>query len=48
MLIVRLRLYSGLLLFVYVVGHLLNHTAGIVSLDAMSAVNRLFAYPWRS
>ena len=44
----RLRLYSGLVLFVYVTGHLVNHTAGIVSLDAMNALNRLLGEPWRS
>ncbi|MEQ8665058.1 MAG: adenylate/guanylate cyclase domain-containing protein [Rhodospirillales bacterium] len=44
----RLRLYSGLLLFVYVTGHLINHMAGIISLDAMNAANRVLAAPWRS
>lgn len=44
----RLRLYSGLVLFTYVTGHLLNHMVGIVSLDAMNALNRYMSAPWRS
>jgi len=34
----RIRLYSGMILFAYVVGHLINHGFGIVSLQAMDNV----------
>jgi len=43
-----LRLYSGLILFAYVLGHLFNHMAGIVSIEAMDALNRVMAWPWRT
>ncbi len=44
----RIRLCSGVILFVYVVSHLLNHSFGIVSLQAMDAANRVLAAPWRN
>lgn len=44
----RLRLYSGLVLFLYVAGHLINHMGGIVSLETMNAWNRPLAWPWRT
>lgn len=44
----QLRIYSGLVLFVYVCVHLINHMAGIVSLDLMNTWNRVLAAPWRS
>jgi adenylate cyclase len=44
----RLRLASGLLLLTFVVTHLLNHAAGLVSLNAMLAGQRLFAAVWHS
>ena len=31
----RLRLWSGLVLFVYVATHLANHSLGLISLEAM-------------
>jgi adenylate cyclase len=33
----KLRLYSGLVLFVFVIGHLVNHSLGLISLTAMNA-----------
>ncbi len=45
---VRLRLYSGLVLFVFVATHYLNHAAGMVSLDAMEAGGAAFKWVWRS
>ncbi len=34
-----MRLYSGLLLFLYVAVHLINHAVGLISLEAMQALN---------
>jgi adenylate cyclase len=44
----KLRLYSGLVLFAYVLTHLLNHALGLVSLDAMEAGLKVFVAFWRS
>ncbi len=44
----RLRLASGLILLVFVAGHLINHAAGIVSLDAMNAGLKWTIAPWRT
>ena len=44
----RLRLWSGLVLFIYVAGHLLNHTFGLVSVEAMEMGRRVFSAVWRS
>ncbi len=44
----RLRLYSGLILFAYLVGHLANHALGVVSLEAMNAGIRFTIAPWRT
>ena len=43
---VQLRLYSGLILFAYVVGHLTSHIFGIVSLEAMNATLAYAAIVW--
>ncbi len=43
----RLRLASGLVLFVFVLGHLLNHALGLISLEAMNAGLAVFILPWR-
>lgn len=43
----RLRLGSGLVLFAYVSTHLLNHAAGLVSLDALEMTRRVFVWVWR-
>ncbi|MEO1249369.1 MAG: adenylate/guanylate cyclase domain-containing protein [Pseudomonadota bacterium] len=42
----RLRLYSGLILFTYVVGHLASHAFGIVSLKAMNGTLAYLATLW--
>jgi len=47
-LIQALRLWSGVVLFVYVAGHLLNHSFGLASVEAMEAGRRVFAGIWRS
>ena len=39
----RLRLWSGLVLFAYVAGHLINHTFGLASVETMEAGRRVFA-----
>src|SRR5262245_43572472 len=44
----RLRLYSGLVLFTYLVGHLANHALGIISLEAMNTGMRFTIGPWRT
>ncbi len=44
----RLRLISGLTMFVFVTTHLLNHALGLVSLDVMQAVQRIFLAFWAS
>ncbi len=42
----KARLISGLVLFVYVTMHLVNHMAGVASLAAMDAWRRFLAVPW--
>ncbi len=44
----RLRLASGLVLFVFVLGHFLNHSLGIVSLSAMNQGWYYTIAPWRT
>jgi adenylate cyclase len=44
----RLRLYSGLILFAYLVGHLANHALGVISLEAMNAGMPFTIEPWRT
>tara|TARA_Y100001960_G_scaffold189617_1_gene198745 strand:+ start:144 stop:1859 length:1716 start_codon:yes stop_codon:yes gene_type:complete len=47
-LIGRLRLYSGAILYVYVVMHLLNHALGLISLEAMEWGRGPFLMLWRN
>lgn len=42
----RFRLISGLTLFSYVLLHLINHSVGIYSLDAMDAARSIFQAPF--
>ncbi len=44
----RLRLWSGLVLFAYVTGHLFNHALGLVSVEVMEEGRRVFSAVWRS
>ena len=44
----RLRLYTGLILAVYVVSHFVNHSLGLASLDAMETFRRMNAVVWQS
>ncbi len=44
----RLRLYSGLVLFFFVLGHFLNHSLGLISLQAAERGTALFIDPWRT
>ncbi|MEM7069471.1 MAG: adenylate/guanylate cyclase domain-containing protein [Pseudomonadota bacterium] len=44
----RLRLISGMILFVFVLGHLINHALGIISLQAMSDALKYTIGPWRT
>ena len=41
----RLRLGSGLVMFVFVTGHLLNHAMGLISLEVMQAATAVFTDP---
>ncbi|WP_420402755.1 adenylate/guanylate cyclase domain-containing protein [Nisaea sp.] len=42
----RAQTVSGLILFAYVAHHLLNHSLGIVSIDALATVGRWFVIIW--
>ncbi|ASJ73806.1 adenylate/guanylate cyclase domain-containing protein [Granulosicoccus antarcticus] len=44
----NLRLYSGLILFIFAAGHLGNHAVGLVSLEAMEQVRQVRTYIWRN
>jgi adenylate cyclase len=44
----RLRLGSGLVMFVFVTGHLLNHVMGLISLEVMQAATVVFTDPWQT
>jgi adenylate cyclase len=44
----RLRLWSGYVLFFYVVTHLLNHALGLISLHALEAGRSWFAFIWQN
>ena len=44
----RLRLLSGLVLTVYLVGHMLNHALGIISIPAMNDALKYSIAPWRT
>lgn len=44
----RLRLWSGLVLFLFVLGHLSNHALGIISIEAMDAGLKVTIEPWRT
>ena len=44
----RLRLLSGLILTVYLVGHMLNHALGIISIQAMNDMLKYSIAPWRT
>lgn len=44
----RLRLISGLVIACFVVGHFLNHSLGVVSIDAMDRARGTLAAVWRS
>jgi adenylate cyclase len=44
----RLRLASGLVLFVYLASHLANHAAGLISLDTAEGARLAFLAFWRA
>jgi adenylate cyclase len=44
----RLRLWSGLVLFVYVGTHLMNHALGVISIEAAEAGRLVFLALWRN
>lgn len=45
---IRTRIVTGVLLYAYVVTHLLNHALGIISLEAMEQGRLIFLAFWRS
>ena len=47
LLVRRVRLGTGLVLFAYVATHLLNHAVGLFSLEALEAARRAFVWVWR-
>ena len=44
----QIRLWAGLVLFTYLTTHFLNHSLGLVSIDAMLAGREWFVVLWRS
>jgi adenylate cyclase len=44
----RLRLATGLIIACFIVGHFLNHSLGVVSIDAMDRLRAVLAAWWRS
>lgn len=44
----RTRIVTGLVLFTYLTTHLLNHSLGLISLDAMEAGREWFLALWRN
>ena len=48
MLVRRLRLYTGLILAAFVISHLINHSLGLLSLEAMESYRRVNALIWQS
>ena len=44
----RLRLYTGLILAAYVISHFVNHSLGLLSVDAMEAYRRINALVWQN
>jgi adenylate cyclase len=46
--LVRLRLWSGLVLFLFAATHLANHALGLFSLAAMEAGRAVFVGFWRT
>ena len=46
--IVKVRLITGVVLFVFVLGHLINHALGVHSLAAMEAGREWFTAAWRN
>ncbi|MZR29901.1 adenylate/guanylate cyclase domain-containing protein [Sneathiella litorea] len=44
----RIRLASGVILMVFLTGHLLNHALGLISLNAMEVGRDIFLALWRS
>jgi len=44
----NIRLYTGLILFAFASGHLVNHALGLVSIDAMEAMQGFRIMIWRS
>ena len=44
----RLRLATGLIIACFIVGHFLNHSLGVVSIDAMDRLRAVLSAWWRS
>ncbi len=48
LIVTRLRLATGLILFSFVLTHFLNHSLGLISLDVAELGRKLFVVVWRS
>ena len=46
--ILKIRVHSGLVMLTFVVGHFINHTLGLISLEALEAGRAIFIAPWRT
>ena len=46
--IATLRLATGLILFIFVFCHLLNHAFGLISIEAMDRAHAILLVPWRT
>ncbi len=46
--VARIRLYSGMVLLVFVTGHLFNASMGLISFEAMDVSSQFTTRPWRS
>ncbi len=44
----RLHLVTGLILFTYVFTHFINHSLGLISLEALESGRRVFEFTWRN
>lgn len=44
----QLRLWSGLIVAAFVIPHLVNHSFGVFSLEALEAVRRVLNAPWKT
>ena len=44
----RIRMWSGVVVALYVIPHVINHALGLISYDAMEAMRRGMSFLWAS